>query len=196
MSGGPAYRADTLETVRFLAARAGAGPVLELGPGTGRVALPLAEGGLEVHGIEASEAMLAQLEAKPGADRLRVRRGDFSRFQLEERFSLAYAVSRTLFELQSQDEQVDCFLSVAQHLRPGGCFVVDVPIIPTGQAQVLDVRAVSLEGAAVALGSLDRCRQELRGHNLFFTARGVEMQPLWLRYATPAELSLMGRLAG
>ena len=114
--------------VSFLAELAGTGAALELGVGTGRLALPLSRRGVVVHGIELSPAMVAQLRAKPGADAIGVTIGDFATTRVEGTFTLAYLVRNTIANLTTQDEQVACFGNVAAHLEPGGCFVIEVYI--------------------------------------------------------------------
>src|SRR4051794_24153579 len=114
----PAPEAD------FLARIAGDGPVLELGIGTGRVALPLQARGLTVHGVDASERMVEKLRAKPGGASVPVAMSNFADFTVTERFSLVYVVFNTFYGLLTQDEQVRCFERVAAHLRPGGRFLV------------------------------------------------------------------------
>src|SRR5215204_5426068 len=112
--------------VDFLAGLAGNGRALELGVGTGRIALPLAARGLEVHGIDLSEAMLARLRAKPGADRIGLTLGDFATTAVEGRFRLAYLVFNTIGNLTTQEAQVVCFRNAAGHVEPGGCFVIEM----------------------------------------------------------------------
>jgi SAM-dependent methyltransferase len=112
--------------VDFLVERARGGAALELGIGTGRIALPLARRGLRVHGIELSEAMVARLRAKPGAESVGVTIGDFATTMVEGTFSVAYLVANTIMNLITQDEQVACFRNVATHLDPRGCFVIEV----------------------------------------------------------------------
>src|SRR5215204_5369078 len=107
--------------VDLLAELAGDGAALELGIGTGRIALPLAARGVPVHGIELSEAMLARLRAKPGAERIGVTVGDFATATVEATFTVAYVVANTIMNLTIQDEQVACFENVSAHLEPGGC---------------------------------------------------------------------------
>src|SRR3712207_657694 len=114
--------------VSFLADLARDGAALELGVGTGRIALPLADRGVRVHGIDLSEAMVARLRAKPGAERITVTIGDFATTRAPGRFALAYLVFNTIMNLTTQDEQVACFENVAAQLEPGGCFVVEVGI--------------------------------------------------------------------
>src|SRR5205814_6865612 len=114
--------------VDFLAELAGDGGALELGIGTGRIALPLAARGVRVHGIDLSEAMVARLRAKPGAEAIGVTTGDFATTTVDDTFSLAYLVFNTINNLTTQAEQVACFRSVARHLEPGGCFVIEVGV--------------------------------------------------------------------
>src|SRR6266699_4801239 len=107
--------------VDFLADLAGHGGALELGIGTGRIALPLAQRGIRVHGIDLSEAMVARLRAKPGAEQIGVTIGDFATTTVEGRFSVAYVVANTIMNLTTQDEQVACFQNASAHLEPNGC---------------------------------------------------------------------------
>ena len=132
-------------TVRFLADLAGDGAALELGVGTGRIALPLSRAGVRVHGVDISSAMVARMQAKPGADAVGVTIGDFATAQVDETFRLAYLVFNTITNLITQDEQVACFCNVAEHLEPGGCFVIEVLVprlrgLPPGERfQVFDM---------------------------------------------------------
>ena len=116
--------------VSFLAALAGDGAALELGIGTGRIALPLSQRGVSVHGIELSPAMVAQLQPKPGASDIGVTIGDFAVTRVEGTFRLAYLVYNTITNLTTQDEQVECFRNVARHLEPGGRFVIELEVPP------------------------------------------------------------------
>src|SRR5829696_4117410 len=115
-------------TVDFLADLAGEGAALELGIGTGRIALPLSQRGIPVHGIDLSGAMVARLRAKPGGDAIPVAIGDFATTTVEGTFTVAYLVFNTINNLTTQEEQVACFQNVAAHLEPGGCFVIEVGI--------------------------------------------------------------------
>ena len=115
-------------TVDFLAGLAGDGAALELGIGTGRVAVPLAERGVPVHGIDLSAAMVQRLRAKRGAAGVGVTIGDFATTRVPGTFRLAYLVFNTINNLTTQDAQVECFRNVATHLEPGGCFVIEVGV--------------------------------------------------------------------
>ena len=114
--------------VDVLAEIAGRGRALEFGVGTGRIALPLAARGVEVHGIDLSRAMVSRLRAKPGGDAIGVTIGDFATVRLDGEFSVAYLVFNTIMNLTTQDAQVACFRNAAAHLAPGGCFVIEVGV--------------------------------------------------------------------
>ena len=183
--------------VAFLAELAGGGAALELGIGTGRIALPLAERGVPVHGIELSEAMLGRLRAKPGADRIGTTVGDFATATVDASFAVAYLVANTIMNLTTQDEQVACFQNAAAHLEPGGCFVIEVLVpglrrLPPGERfQLFDVSAGHL-----GLDEYDVARQGLVSHHYWIEAGTVEVLSPPFRYVWPSELDLMARLAG
>ena len=184
-------------TVDFLADLAGGGAALELGIGTGRVALPLAERGVAVHGIDLSEAMVARMRDKPGGDRIPVAIGDFATTRLHEEFSLAYLVYNTINNLTSQDEQVACFENVAAQLRPGGCFVIEVGVpslqrLPFGET----VRPFHVSESRLGFDEFDVVDQGLVSHHLRAVDGKFEKRSIPFRYVWPAELDLMARLAG
>lgn len=184
-------------TVDFLAGLAGNGAALELGIGTGRIALPLAARGVRVHGIDLSEAMVAQLRAKPGGDEIGVTVGDFATTRVEGSFSLAYLVFNTIGNLTSQDEQVACFENVAAHLEPGGCFVIEVGMpqlrrLPLGERFV----PFSVTPAHLGIDEYDVATQGLISHHHTLRDGTWELRSIPFRYVWPAELDLMARLAG
>jgi SAM-dependent methyltransferase len=183
--------------VEFLAELASDGPALELGIGTGRIALPLAQRGSRVHGIDLSEAMVARLRAKPGSDQIDVTIGDFATTTVEGRFSVAYLVFNTIMNLTSQDEQVACFQNVAAHLQPGGCFVIEVGIpdlqrVPPGET----VRAFTVTSERLGFDEYDIAAQGLTSHHYWIEDGKLEVFAAPFRYVWPAELDLMARLAG
>ncbi len=190
---------DTEGAVEALAALAGGGPVLELAVGTGRLALPLAERGLEVHGIDASEAMVAKLRAKPGGDRIPVTMGDFADVGVDGRYSLVFVAFNTFFGLLTQEDQVRCFANVAAHLAAGGSFVIeaffpDLARFDRGQR----VQATRLDPGQVMLdvSKHDPVEQRVESDHVVITEAGIRLYPVNVRYAFPAELDLMARLAG
>src|SRR5207237_5808246 len=140
--------AEFLETdavVAMLAELAGAGPALELAIGTGRVALPLAERGIEVHGIDASEAMVEKLRAKPGGVDIPTTVGDFADVGVEASYSLVYIVFNTFFALPTQQDQVRCFRNVAAHLTEDGVFALEAFVPdPTYYAHGQSLRTTEL----------------------------------------------------
>ena len=185
--------------VRLLAELAGRGRALELGVGTGRVALPLAARGVEVHGIDASPAMVERMRAKPGGDSVEVILGDFEAVGAEGEFALVYVVFNTFFALLSQEAQVRCFQNVARRLAPGGVFLIEafVPDIAryTG-GQVVNATEVTAERAILDISRHDRARQYVTAQQVVLTDGRVRLFPVQLRYAWPSELDLMARLAG
>jgi SAM-dependent methyltransferase len=183
--------------VDFLADLADNGSALELGIGTGRIALPLAQRGIRVHGIDLSEAMVARLKAKPGAERIGVTIGDFATTTVEGRFSVAYLVFNTIMNLTSQDEQVACFQNVAAQLEPGGCFVVEVMVpalqrLPPGET----VRAFTVSATRLGFDEYDVVSQGLISHHYWVVDGRLEVVSMPFRYVWPSELDLMARLAG
>lgn len=189
---------DVLEPILdFLAALARDGKALELGVGTGRIALPLAQRGISVHGIDLSEAMVAKLRAKPGAEHIGVTIGDFASATVDGTFTVAFLVVNTIMNLTTQEEQVACFRNVAAHLEPGGCFVIEVQVprlqrLPSGETfQVFDVSPKH-----VGIDEYDVVRQGLVSHHYWLEDGGVEVLSPPFRYVWPSELDLMAQLAG
>jgi SAM-dependent methyltransferase len=189
---------ETGAAVEALAELAGAGPVLELAIGTGRVALPLAERGIEVHGIDASEAMVAKLREKPGGAEIPVTMGDFADVGAEGTYSLVYLVFNTLFALQSQDEQVRCFENVAARLTDGGLFVIDA-FVPDparfGDGRV-SVSKIELDRVQLDVTLIDVKEQRSESQHIRLGPEGIRLYPVQIRWAYPPELDLMARLAG
>ena len=183
--------------VQFLAELAGTGAALELGIGTGRLALPLSRRGVRVHGIDLSSAMVAQLQAKPGADDIAVTIGDFATTKVPDTFTLAYLVRNTITNLTTQDEQVECFRNVAAHLEPGGCFVIEVYIpelqrLPPGET----IHAFTVTPTHLAFEEYDVATQIAFSHHYLVVDGQLEIFSAPFRYVWPSELDLMARLAG
>jgi SAM-dependent methyltransferase len=183
--------------VEFLAGLAGTGAALELGIGTGRIALPLSRRGVHVCGIDLSPPMVAQLRAKPGAENIDVTIGDFATTRAEGQFALAYLVYNTIMNLTTQDEQVRCFENVAAHLQPGGCFVIEVAIpglqrLPPGET----VQPFHVSETRLGFDEYDVARQGLVSHHIWFAEDRCERFSMPFRYAWPGEFDLMARIAG
>lgn len=178
---------------------AGTGGALELGIGTGRVALPLLEAGVAVQGIDASEAMVSKLRAKPGGERIPVHIGDFADVAVDGRFGLIYVLVNTFFALLSQADQVRCFRNVARHLVGGGSFVLEAFVPDPGRFQggqcVRVVRQADDE-VTFEVSQHDAVNQVATGHQVVLGSRGTKLYPVKVRYAWPAELDLMAQLAG
>jgi SAM-dependent methyltransferase len=191
-STGPYFDAAVINTTAdFLAELAGEGAALELGIGTGRIALPLAERGVRVNGIDLSEAMVARLRARPGGEQIPVAIGDFATTQVEGRFSLAYVVFNTINNLTTQDAQVACFENVAAHLEPGGRFVIEVGVLNTRPLEVFD-----LSDKHVGVDEYDADTQRLVSHHFSLVDGRWERLSMPFRGVSPSELDLMARIAG
>jgi SAM-dependent methyltransferase len=184
-------------TVSFLAGLAGDGDALELGIGTGRIALPLRRRGVRVRGIDLSAAMVARLRAKPGAADIDVAIGDFATTRVSGEYRVAYLVFNTIENLTTQDEQVACFRNAAAHLEPGGCFVIEVEVpalqrLPPGET----VRAFAVSPDHLGFDEFDVAVQGLVSHHYRVTGGALEVHSVPFRYVWPSELDLMARLAG
>jgi SAM-dependent methyltransferase len=190
---GPMFSAEVVgPTVDVLAELAGDGAALELGIGTGRVALPLAQRGVPVHGIDLSQAMVARLREKPGAAEIGTTIGDFATTRVDGTFRLAYLVFNTIMNLTTQDAQVACFENAARHLEPGGSFVVEVMVpdlrrLPPGERYVV----FDVEEGHVGIDEYDVALQGLVSHHYTDALNSVPFRYVW-----PAELDLMARIAG
>ncbi len=192
------YRSEVVDpAVDVLAALAGDGAALELGIGTGRIALPLSARGVPVHGIDLSAAMLARLAAKPGAERIGVTQGDFATARVDRSFRLVYLLFNTIMNLITQQEQVACFRSAAAHLEPGGYFVIEVGLpdlrrLPPGET----VRPFTVTDDRLGFDEYDVAGQGLVSHHFVFEGDRVRRVSMPFRYVWPAELDLMAQLAG
>jgi len=183
--------------VGFLADLARGGRVLELGIGTGRLALPLAARGLEVHGIDLSEVALARLRAKPGGEALPVTIGDFATTQVDGSFVLVYLVFNTIMNLTTQAAQVACFRTVAAQLEPGGSFVIETMIpdlrrLPPGET----IKPFHFSKERWGFDEYDVANQGLRSHHVTIQDGKLNSSSGSFRYVWPSELDLMAELAG
>jgi methyltransferase family protein len=183
--------------VDFLAELAGSGRALEFAIGTGRIALPLAQRGVSMHGIDMSEAMVARLRAKPGGEDIGVTIGDFATTTVDGVFSIVYLVFNTIMNLTTQEAQVACFRNAAAHLEPGGCFVIKVMIpelrrLPPGETFQVFHGSETYWG----IDEYDVANQGLISHHIEIADGSVEVVSMPFRYAWPAEYDLMAQLAG
>ena len=191
------FAPEVLEpTVAFLAELAGSRPALEFAIGTGRVALPLAAAGVEVHGIELSQAMVAEMRTKPGADRIPVTTGDMATTRVDGKFGLVYLVFNTITNLLTQEDQVACFCNAAEHLAPGGCFVIETGVpriqdLPRGERFL----AFSADDEHGGIDEYDLVEQRLVSHH-YRTGDHPGRFSSEHRWAWPAEYDLMARIAG
>lgn len=193
------FAPDVLDpAVDLLEQLAEGGRVLEFAIGTGRVAIPLAQRGVPVAGIELSEPMAARLREKAGAGAIAVTMGDMATDRVDGEFSLVYLVFNTISNLRLQQEQVACFSNAARHLRPGGRFLIEVDVppvrrLPPGQTAV----PFSVSDGHLGFDTLDLATQELTSHHYWRESDGsIRYGAGHFRYVWPAELDLMAQLAG
>ncbi len=186
-------------TVAALRALAQDGRALELGIGTGRVALPLQQSGVAVEGIDASEAMIAKFRSKPGGDKIPVAVGNFADVAVEGQYALIYVLFNTFFALLTQEEQLRCFRNAAEHLSPQGSFVVEVfnpDLSRFSGRQAVRVGRMNETEVQLDASQLDPVSQQISNQHVVLTEQGIRLYPVKLRYVWPAELDLMARLAG
>ena len=182
-----------------LAEMAGEGRALELAIGTGRVALPLASKGVDIHGVDVSDDMVARLRTKQGGDRIPVTMGDFADVPVEGKFALVFIVFNTLFALLTQRDQVRCFRNVASRLEPDGAFVLEafVPDLTRfDRGQRVAVAETEATQVRLEASILDPVEQIVTVQHIVLDEAGARLRPVVIRYAWPAELDLMAQLAG
>lgn len=190
---------DPSAAVELLAQLADGGRALELGIGTGRVALPLAARGVDVSGIDASEEMVGKLRAKPGGDGIPVTMGDFADVDVEGKFALIYVPFTTFFALPSQAEQIRCLGNVSNHLEDHGAFVVEAFVPDLGRFrnnQATSVMKLDTHSVMLDVSRHDPVSQTITASHVVLSEGGVRLYPLVLRYAWPAELDAMALVAG
>ncbi len=185
--------------IELLAELAGHGPALELGIGTGRIALPLHKRGIAVQGIDASEAMVSNLRAKPRGNEIEVQMGSFAEFRLDTRFHLIYVVFNTFFNLQTPEEQIRCFRAAKEHLAPNGVFLIEA-FVPdlcrfTDHQTVRTIR-VTNQAVNIEVSQVDPVAQQVTTKHVILSEDGVRLFPVRLRYAWPSELDLMAQISG
>jgi SAM-dependent methyltransferase len=190
---------DVDATVRTLAGLAGTGPVLELGVGTGRLAIPLAAAGVAVHGLDSSEAMLQQMASKPGGSAVHAHLGDMVGGLPTGPFSLAFVAYNTFFNLLTDTDQRACFAAVAQQLADGGLFVIEAFVPEAGRtnASAVTVRSITADRVVLSVSTSDPAAQRAEGQYVDITeAGGVRLRPWSIRWATPDQLDEMAATAG
>jgi SAM-dependent methyltransferase len=190
---------DNEGCVQFLRSKAGGGRALELAVGTGRIALPLKESGVKVHGIDISEEMVTRMKQKPGAEDITVTIGDFADVGVQGDFELVYILFNTLFALMTQDDQVRCFRNVADHLTPDGTIVVEAFVPDLSRFvrhQTNSVVDVQIDQVQFDASRHDPVNQVIHSQHVFLKEGETKLYPVSLRYAFPAEMDLMARLAG
>ena len=190
---------DPSAAVEFLARLAGGGRALELGIGTGRVALPLARRGVKVEGIDASEAMLVKLRQKPGGEDIPVVLGDFADVPVDGTYQLVYVPFNTFFALPSQADQIRCLRNIAARLDAGGALVLDV-FVPDltrfHHGQAVMANRVGSDAVLLDVSHHDPVTQTVQSSHVLLGDNRVRLYPVCIRYAWPAELDAMALVAG
>ena len=182
-----------------LAELAHGGRALELGIGTGRIALPLSSKNIEVHGIDTAPSMISRLREKEGGERITVTEGSFAEVAVEGKFDLVYIMFNTFFALSSQDEQVRCFRNVAAHLTRDGCFVIEAFVPDLNRfvgGQVNWATKITADEVQLDVGQHDMATQKVVSQKIVITDGSVRLYPVQIRYVWPSEFDLMAQLAG
>lgn len=190
---------DVEATTTTLTMLADGGRVLELGVGTGRLAIPLAAAGLEVHGVDTSPSMLDRLAAKPGAAGVTAALGDMVDGLPDGPFSLVFVAYNTFFNLLTAQRQQGCFRAVAGRLAPGGRFAIEAFVPQPGDrpSSSVSVRSVRADRVVLDVNTSDPAHQRAEGQYVELTeAGGVRLRPWSIRWATPAELDGMAAASG
>jgi SAM-dependent methyltransferase len=193
------YKDFDQDAITMLAELARDGRALELGIGTGRIALPLMGKNIEVHGLDASPSMVSRMRIKPNGDRVPVNLGNFADVAADGKFALVYVVFNTFFALTTQEEQVRCFRNVAAHLTPDGCFLIEafVPDLTRfAGEQVIRATNVMTERVDFDVSQHDAVTQRVVSQKVVLSDGSVRLYPIEIRYAWPSELDLMAQLAG
>lgn len=193
------YSAYDPAAIELLAEIAGGGKALELAIGTGRIAIPLRQKGVSVTGIDASEAMIARLRAKPEGATIPVTMGNFADVAVDGQFDLIYVVFNTLYALLEQEEQIRCFANVSRRLKPDGYFLVEafVPdLCRFDRGQRVNVVTLGTERVQLDASQHDLTGQRVRSQHIVINEEGIRLFPVRLRYIWPSEMDLMARLAG
>ena len=190
---------DVTDCINILSELASGGRALELGIGTGRIAIPLAASGVEVHGIDSSKAMVAQLRVKEDGGEIPVSIGDFANLDVDGTFSLIFVVANTFLGLTSQEDQIRCFENVASHLDERGIFLIEafVPhVYAFDDGNNVTARPLDLDSVKLDVTVHDRMNQVLDVRTLRLSEAGIKSYPFRLRYVWPSEMDLMARIAG
>ncbi len=185
--------------IQVLAQLAGDGAALELGIGTGRIAIPLSNTGVHVKGLDASTSMIARLQAKPGGDKIQVRMGNFADVAVEGHFSLIYVVFNTFYSLLTQQEQIRCFQNVASHLTAEGVFLIEafVPDLKRFTAgQAMRVCRIGVSEVQIDVSEIEQDKQLISGSHVLLSDQGTRLYPVKIRYVWPTEMDLMAQLSG
>jgi SAM-dependent methyltransferase len=193
-------RGDEEVAALFLAGYAEGGSALEFAVGTGRIAIPLAQKGIQVEGIESSPAMVEKLKEKPLGQAIRVTLGDMSVVSTNKQYRLVYLIFNTIFNLLTAEDQIRCFENAARHMAPNGRFIVETAVpqawIAPDQADYVHAEHVGASEVVLDVARYDPVTQLLEENHVRLTEAGISMKPIVCRLITPGEMDLMARIAG
>lgn len=193
-------RGDEAAAAKFLSEYAQGGDALEFAIGTGRIALPLLEAGVNVDGIEASPQMVERLHAKPEGKNISVTIGDMSVVSTNRQYKLVYLVYNTIFNLLTAEDQIACFENAARHLNTDGYFVVETAVphawIASGESEYVRAEHVGAMEVVLDVVRYDPVTQLFEENHMLITEDGIKMNPIVHRLLTPGEMDLMARIAG
>jgi SAM-dependent methyltransferase len=193
------YPAADEDSIQFLAQLASRGRALELGIGTGRLAIPLKTRGIDIHGIDVSSPMVERLHAKEGGNNIPVTIGDFSELTVDGRFDLVFIVFNSFFCLPTQELQLKCLRKVADHLIGGGRFVIEAFVPDMTRfvgGQSTRTTSINNDEVRIDVSLHDAAKQQIVSQHVILAENGIKMIPVTIRYVWPSELDMMARIAG
>ncbi len=193
------YSSPEEASISLLSDLAHRGRVLELGIGTGRIALPLKEKGIDIHGIDASPSMIEKLRAKPDGKDIPITLGDFSEVPVEGKYDLIFVVFNTFFSLLTQETQLECIQNVAKHLTGKGSFLIEAFVPDLGRfdrGQSVRSTEVGENRVKIDVSQHNPLKQHVTSQHMILTDNGIRLYPVTIRYTWPSELDMMARVAG
>lgn len=193
------YSAPEEPSITLLSDLANRGRALELGIGTGRIALPLKKKGIDIHGIDASPSMIKKLRGKPDGKDIPVTLGDFSEVSVEGKYDLIFIVFNTFFSLPTQETQLECLQNVTQHLTDKGVFLIEAFVPDLGRfdrGQSVRATEVGENEVRIDVSKHDQLMQQVTSQHVLLSETGVRLYPVTIRYTWPSELDMMARVAG
>ncbi|MEM7128616.1 MAG: class I SAM-dependent methyltransferase [Chloroflexota bacterium] len=193
-------RGDEDAAVRFLTEYVNGGRALEFAIGTGRIAIPLFENGVQVDGIEGSSNMVEQLKSHPSGSHIDVKIGDMSNVSIGQHYNVVYLVYNTIFNLLTAEAQIQCFENAARHLSPNGSFIVETALphtwIDVGKSDYVKAEHVGISNVTFDVAKYDPVTQLMEENHVHISENGISMNPIVCRLISPGEMDLMARISG